>query len=72
VAVEGRVIGSVHATGKVDFRRGYRVRGNINTSSVASADGSFFEGRIAMPQEPAPEVVAFEKKRRESTDEKKL
>ncbi len=71
VVVEGRVIGSIEATGKVDLRKGCRVEGDITASSVAAADGSFFEGRISMPQEPKPEVVAYEEKRRSSSDEEK-
>ena len=64
VVVEGRIVGSVQATGKVDLRKGCRVEGDITASSVAAADGSFFEGRITMPQAPKPDVVAYEEKRR--------
>jgi cytoskeletal protein CcmA (bactofilin family) len=69
VVVEGRIVGSVQATGKVDLRKGCRVEGDISASAVAAADGSFFEGRIAMPQTPEPEVVAYEEKRRASPDD---
>jgi cytoskeletal protein CcmA (bactofilin family) len=64
VVVEGRITGSVQASGKVDLRKGCRVEGDITASSVAAADGSFFEGRITMPQAPKPDVVAYEEKRR--------
>lgn len=63
VVVDGRIVGSVETTGKVDLRKGCRVEGDISASSVAAADGSFFEGRITMPQSPKPEVVAYEEKR---------
>ena len=63
VVVEGRIVGSVEATGKVDLRRGCRVEGDITAGAVAAAEGSFFEGRIAMPQSPTPDVVAYEEKR---------
>ena len=69
VVVEGRIIGSAQATGKVDLRKGCRVEGDITASVVAAADGSFFEGRIAMPKSPEPEVVAYEEKRRVSPDD---
>ena len=69
VVVEGEVVGSIHVTGKVDLRKGCRVEGDITASAVAAADGSFFEGRIAMPQSPEPEVVAYEEKRRATPDD---
>jgi cytoskeletal protein CcmA (bactofilin family) len=69
VVVEGRIVGSIEATGKVDLRKGCRVEGDISASSVSAADGSFFEGRISMPQEPKPEVVAYEEKRRAGPDQ---
>ena len=69
VVVEGSVVGSVRATGKVDLRKGCRVEGDITATSVAAADGSFFEGRIAMPQTPEPEVVAYEEKRSENPED---
>jgi cytoskeletal protein CcmA (bactofilin family) len=56
------------ATGEVDLRKGCRVEGDINASSVAATAGRLFEGRIAMPREPEPEVVDDEEKRRGSTD----
>jgi len=68
VVVEGRIVGSVQATGKVDLREGCRVEGDITASAVAAGEGSFFEGRIAMPQTPEPEVVAYEEKRRANDD----
>jgi cytoskeletal protein CcmA (bactofilin family) len=64
VVVEGKIVGSVRATGKVDLRKGCRVEGDITSSAVAAADGSFFEGRIDMPQSPEPDVIAYEEKRR--------
>ena len=70
VVVEGEVVGSVHATGKVDLREGCRVEGDITAGAVAAADGSFFEGRITMPQSAAePQVVAYEEKRSASSDD---
>ena len=69
VVVEGEVDGSVHATGKVDLRKGCRVEGDITASAVAAADGSFFEGRITMPKAAETQVVAYEEKRSASPDE---
>ncbi len=63
VVVEGKIVGSIQATGKVDLRKGCRVESDITASAVTAADGSFFEGRIAMPQSPEPEVVTYEEKR---------
>jgi len=64
VVVDGKVVGNIHASEKVDLRKGCRVEGDITASALAAADGSFFEGRITMPQAPEPEVVAYEEKRR--------
>ena len=69
VVVEGNVVGSIQASEKVDLRKGCRVEGDISASAVAAADGSYFEGRIAMPQTPEPEVVAYEEKRHASPDD---
>ena len=64
VVVEGKIVGNIQATGKVDLRKDCRIEGDITATSVAAADGSFFEGRIAMTNDPEPEVVAYEEKRR--------
>lgn len=69
VVADGKVVGSIRATGKVDLRKGCRVQGDITASSVAAADGSFFEGRIEMPQAPEPEVVAYKEKRSASQED---
>jgi len=63
VVVEGEVVGNIQATGKVDLRKDCRVEGDITATSVTAADGSFFEGRIAMTNVPESEVVAYEEKR---------
>jgi len=68
VVVEGRIVGRVQATGKVDLRKGCRVLSDIAAASVAAADGSFIEGRITMPH-AEPEVVTYEEKRRASSDD---
>ena len=69
VVVEGEVGGSIHATVKVDLRKGCRVEGDITASAMAAADGSFFEGRITMPETPEPQVVAYEEKREADPDD---
>jgi cytoskeletal protein CcmA (bactofilin family) len=70
VVVEGEVRGDIHCSGKVDLREGCRVTGDITAGTVAAAEGSFFEGRIAMPDAPQPEVVTYtEKRQADSEDE---
>ncbi len=69
VVVEGEVVGSIHATAKVDLRKGCRVEGDITASSVAAAEGSFFEGRISMPDAAKTQVVAYEEKRGADPDD---
>lgn len=48
VSIEGEVEGKIVATQKVELRASCRVRGDIEARSVAIAEGSFFEGNVAM------------------------
>ena len=69
VVVEGAVTGDIHCTGKVDLREGCRVQGDITAGTVAAAEGSFFEGKIAMPNTPQPEIMTYTEKRQADSDE---
>ncbi len=68
VVVEGGVTGDIRSTGRVDLREGCQVQGDITAGSVAAAEGSFFEGRIAMPKTPQPEVMTYTEKRHADPD----
>lgn len=69
VVVEGEVTGDIHCSGKVDLREGCRVKGDITAGTVAAAEGSFFEGNIAMPKAPQPEVVTYTEKRQPNSED---
>ncbi len=45
VIVDGRLEGEVHARGRIELRRGARVRADLSAPRLILADGSFFEGQ---------------------------
>lgn len=64
LVVEGKVHGNVIAREKVELRPSCQVTGNIEASSVAIAEGSFFEGEVHMKgQEGGQARVSFQEKR---------
>jgi len=69
VVVEGEVQGNIRSTGKVDLREGCRMKGDITAGTVAAAEGSYFEGKIAMPNAPQPEIMTYTEKRQADSDE---
>ena len=69
VVVEGEVQGNIRSTGKVDLREGCRVQGDITAGTVAAAEGSFFEGKVAMPSAPDSQVVTYTEKRQADSDD---
>lgn len=63
VLVEGEVQGRIIARGKVELRARARVRADIEATTVAIAEGSFFDGRIHMPSGLGSPGLAFQEKR---------
>ncbi len=61
VIVEGQVEGNISSTNKVELRASCRVTGDIGASSVAIAEGCFYEGTINMGD--APVTRSFQEKR---------
>ena len=61
VIVEGRVEGDISVTNKVELRASCRVTGDIRASSVAMAEGCFYEGTINMGGDPV--TRSFQEKR---------
>jgi cytoskeletal protein CcmA (bactofilin family) len=46
VVVSGKVVGNVHARGRVDIRKDGSVTGDISTARISIEDGAHFKGRI--------------------------
>lgn len=46
VIAYGKVVGDVHARGRVDIRRDGSVVGNISSARISIEDGAHFKGRI--------------------------
>ena len=46
VVVAGKVVGNVHARGRVDIRKDGSVSGDISTARISIEDGAHFKGRI--------------------------
>lgn len=46
VVAHGKVIGNVHARGRVDIRRDGSITGNISCARISIEDGAHFKGRI--------------------------
>ncbi len=50
VIIEGELKGNIDSAEHVEIRIDGRVIGNINTSQIAIAEGSFIQGEIRMPE----------------------
>ena len=46
VVVSGKVVGNVHARGRVDIKKDGSVSGDISTARISIEDGAHFKGRI--------------------------
>ena len=46
VVAYGKVVGDVHARGRVDIRRDGSIIGNISSARISIEDGAHFKGRI--------------------------
>jgi len=46
VVAYGKVVGDVHARGRVDIRRDGSVIGNVSSARISIEDGAHFKGRI--------------------------
>jgi len=44
--VSGKVVGNVHARGRVDIKKDGSVTGDISTARISIEDGAHFKGRI--------------------------
>jgi len=46
VVAYGKVVGNIHARGRVDIRRDGSITGNISCARISIEDGAHFKGRI--------------------------
>ena len=46
VIVSGKVVGNVHARGRVDIRRDGSIIGDVSSARISIEDGAHFKGRI--------------------------
>jgi cytoskeletal protein CcmA (bactofilin family) len=58
--INGTVNGDITATGRVEFGRSARVRGNIQTPALVIEEGAVFEGNCRMQTQPRPEAAKAE------------
>lgn len=64
VVVEGQVDGKIDAADKLELRATCRVKGDVSATTLAIADGSFFQGRVQMKEGgKAPQQIRFQEKR---------
>jgi cytoskeletal protein CcmA (bactofilin family) len=62
--IEGELKGSLTVRGTVELRATARVWGDINATSVAMAEGCYFEGHIHMKTAAGAGPTSFQEKRR--------
>lgn len=65
--IEGTVIGTVKASGKVDIRATAHVEADIAAATVAVAEGSVFDGAITMLTSSDRAVITYREKRAPTT-----
>jgi cytoskeletal protein CcmA (bactofilin family) len=59
--INGTVNGDINASGRIEFGRSARVRGNIQTPALIIEEGAVFEGNCRMVTQPKPEPVKTQK-----------
>jgi cytoskeletal protein CcmA (bactofilin family) len=56
VVVHGYVKGNVHATGKIEIKKGGSVNGNLTTAQILIEDGADFRGSIEIDRGAEKEI----------------
>jgi cytoskeletal protein CcmA (bactofilin family) len=62
VIIEGKLTGDIEGAEQVEIRENAHISGNIQTSKIAIAEGSFFKGEIHMPQKVDRPIHFIEKR----------
>ena len=65
VVVEGQVDGKIAAKERLEMRSTCRIKGDVYATTLAIADGSFFEGEVHMKGGEAPRQIRFQEKRKD-------
>ncbi|MFC2165854.1 polymer-forming cytoskeletal protein [Acidobacteriota bacterium] len=64
VIVDGELIGNIKSAERVELRTESRMIGNIETESLAVAEGAVFEGEVHMPQRQKDAISFVEKRKK--------
>jgi cytoskeletal protein CcmA (bactofilin family) len=64
VIVNGELIGNIDSAEGVELRTESRMIGNIDTESLAVAEGAVFEGEVHMPKRQEEAISFVEKRKR--------
>ena len=57
VITYGKVVGDIHARGRVDIRRDGSITGNISCARISIEDGAHFKGRIEIDPTKTPSAA---------------
>jgi cytoskeletal protein CcmA (bactofilin family) len=57
VVAYGKVVGNVHARGRVDIKRDGSITGDISSARISIEDGAYFKGRIEIDPTKAPSAA---------------
>ena len=57
VIAYGKVVGDIHARGRVDIRRDGSITGNISCARISIEDGAHFKGRIEIDPTKTPSAA---------------
>jgi cytoskeletal protein CcmA (bactofilin family) len=58
VVAFGKIMGNVHARGRVDIKKDGSITGDISSARISIEDGAYFKGRIEIDPTKAPTTAA--------------
>jgi cytoskeletal protein CcmA (bactofilin family) len=61
VGVNGQIVGSVHAKGKVEIKNEADMIGDIKANSISVDEGAYFKGSIELTREPRRKAALAQK-----------
>ena len=70
--INGTVNGDIVATGRIEFGRSARVRGNIRTPALVIEEGAIFEGSCLMQTQPKSEPARTQKVEAQKAEAQKV
>lgn len=57
VVAYGKILGNVHARGRVDIKKDGSITGDISSARISIEDGAYFKGRIEIDPTKAPSAA---------------